>query len=66
MPRSMKQKTGKLQRKPLTPKAGALRRSIKLISLLPEDQREKNRIQVTNIRSERGNTVTDATDVFFK
>ena len=65
MPRSMKQKTGKLQRRLLTPKAGTLRRSIKLISLLPEDQRKKNRIQVTNIRSERGNTVTDATDVFF-
>ena len=65
MPRSMKQKTGKLQRRLLTTKAGTLRRSIKLISLLPEDQRKKNRIQVTNIRSERGNTVTDATDVFF-
>lgn len=66
MPRSMKQKTGKLQRKLLTPKAGALRRSIKLISLLPEDQRKKDRIPVTNIRSERGNTVADATNFFFK
>ena len=63
IPRSVQQKTGKQQRELLTPKAGTVR-SIKLISLLPEDQRKKNRMQVTNLRSERGNIVTDATDVF--
>ena len=63
IPRSVQQKTGKQQRELLTPKAGTVR-SIKLTSLLPEDQRKKNRMQVTNLRSERGNIVTDATDVF--
>ena len=61
----MQQGTGKRQRELPGPKAGALRGSIKLIPLLPEDQRKKTRMQVTNLRSERGNTVTDATDFFF-
>lgn len=65
MPRSVQQGTGKRQRELPTPKAGALRGSIKLIPLLPEDQRKKNRMQVTNLRSGRGNVVTDATDFFF-
>ena len=61
--RSVQQKTGKQQRELPTPKAGAVR-SLKLISLLPEDQRKKNRMQVTNLRSERGSIVTNATDIF--
>ena len=48
----------------MKPKAGSLKRSIKLIILNPGSlSKKRERIQVTNIRSETGRTTIDPVEV---
>lgn len=58
----MKLKTEK-QRNSMKPKASYLKRLIILIYLQPKWSREKKSTQITNIKNDRGDITTDATDI---